>query len=82
MEIIRSGRVFIRGETQSAHTHSRIKAIGCFVNLAKSDQGKFLRSFFQKANGVKRGSAPEKTAFSFCEAFSFALISSKEKAIE
>ena len=42
----------------------------------------FWFRFFQKANGVKRGRAPEKTAFSFCEAFSFALLVSKEKAIE
>ena len=37
---------------------------------------------FSKACGVKRGRAPEKRRFSFCEAFSFAPLVSKEKAKE
>ena len=40
---------------KSAHRYSPTKAVGHCVHLAKSDQGKFLRSFFQKAtkkNGV------------------------------
>ena len=44
-----------------------------------------LESFrppFSKGGGVKRGRAPEKRRFSFCEAFSFAPLVSKEKAVE
>ena len=43
---------------------------------------KSFRPPFSKGGGVKRGRAPEKRRFSFCEAFSFAPLVSKEKAKE
>ena len=88
--------MFIRVETQSAHnvrtksaeptnnqrTHiiRPNNAVGHNVHLAKSDQEKFLRSFFQKANGVKRGRAPEKTAFFFLRSFFFCASCVKRKS--
>ena len=66
---------------ESTHTHNSPKAVGGCVHLAKSDSEKFWSSFFKSLRG-QEGQSPRKTAFSFCEAFSFALISSKEKAIE
>ena len=72
---------FWHNELNNRNT-SRPKRSGTLYISQRAIKESFWFRFFQKANGVKRGRAPEKRRFSFCQAFSFALISSKEKAKE
>ena len=48
--------------------------------FAQTQMGSFWFRFFQKANGVKRGRAPEKTAFFFLRSFFFCAYATKRKS--